>query len=65
MFFVSQGVKTISDFSIEEGDRLRFASTISSVRSTSEGVEIQAGSSSVLLLGVERSDLQIRAQEVL
>ncbi len=65
MFRVSQGTKTIHDFSVSEGDRLRFAAMIDSVRSTADGVEIQAGSSSALLLGVDRSDLQIRSHEVL
>jgi Ca2+-binding RTX toxin-like protein len=65
VFRVSQGAKTIHDFSVSEGDRLRFAALIDSVRSTSDGVEIQAGSSSALLLGVDRSDLQIRSHEVL
>ncbi len=64
MFRVSQGAKTIYDFSLSEGDRLRFAAMIDSVRSMSDGVEIQAGSSSALLLGVDRSDLQIRSHEV-
>jgi len=65
VFRVSQGAKTIHDFSISGGHRLRFAATIDSVWCTSEGVEIQAGSSSAVLLGVERSDLQIRSHEVL
>ena len=65
VFRVSHGAKMIHDFSVSEGDRLRFAATIDSVRSTSEGVEIQAGSSSALLLGAVRSDLQIRSDEVL
>jgi hypothetical protein len=64
VFRVSQGAKTIYDFSLSEGDRLRFAAMIDSVRSMSDGVEIQAGSSSALLLGVDRSDLQIRSHEV-
>lgn len=65
LFRVRAGSKTINDFSVDDGDRLRFPSTIDSLRSTPDGVEIQAGAVSVFLLGVERSDLQIRSNEVL
>lgn len=59
LFRVRAGEKTIHDFSTQEADRLIFESPIEAVSQTSDGVLIDAGKSSALLLGVERSDLQI------
>ena len=58
-FRVRRGEKTIHDFSNQDGDQVIFRSRIDSVRQTLDGVQIVAGNSSALLLGVDRSDLQI------
>ena len=59
VFRVTRGEKTIHDFSHQDADRLIFQAAINTVRQTNDGVDIQAGESSALLLGVSRSDLRI------
>ena len=58
-FRITSGSKTIHDFSSQDTDRLIFKSRIDAVHQTSDGVLIDAGKSSALLLGVQLSDLQI------
>jgi Ca2+-binding RTX toxin-like protein len=64
VFRVSHGRKTIHDFSVAEADRLVFGSTIDMIRQSVDGVEIQAGRATALILGLERADLQIGSHVV-